>query len=351
MDEAPSPTPVEALPYPHKTLFILGSIFTVLMLLVAAGIPYFENSSSEVAQNNSLPNCNYEFVFVNSSHEVIFPLCVKDSKVYDWGDFIEADPDTFVVTNWYGKDAHHVYFIGQDGEHYGPDLLVGADPATFEVSSTTNSFDAQDKNQKYLRGQIVRTTAQNNVVISNYKAVTDEYGTSSTIDLTFSLAPFSKRTMKFTVGALETQQNKLSDYTFKFEQKDSYAVLSDAGHELLWFMPLNENLADASVEEAVYDLEFIYQTNNDPTFNKEEFKKFCPIIKGTTNGKTYYGFGDPSNSDKAVIEEKYGKHSSDFYCDTFAIFSVFDNVLVVDRAAPVDAMEVKGSIRDITLIN
>ena len=36
----------------HKQFFILGSLFTVLMLLVAPGILYFQNNSAPVAQQS-----------------------------------------------------------------------------------------------------------------------------------------------------------------------------------------------------------------------------------------------------------------------------------------------------------
>jgi|GEM_PF-3476791 hypothetical protein len=75
----------------------------------------------------------------------------------------DGDPVTFVVIDAteygieYAKDKNHVYLV--TGNDQNPIMVVnGADPATFTVVPSTDSqstFDAQDKNHKYLNGQIV----------------------------------------------------------------------------------------------------------------------------------------------------------------------------------------------------
>lgn len=89
------------------------------------------------------------------------------NNVYDsyFGTLLSgANPATFVVLNYaYSKDRYNVYTLEPgiiNDPHTVP--LYGADPVTFEAfypwkSCGTNcSYDAQDKNNKYLDGQIVQ---------------------------------------------------------------------------------------------------------------------------------------------------------------------------------------------------
>jgi len=79
-----------------------------------------------------------------------------------------ADPATFVVLDnyvqdgGYVKDATHVWFsrapgasMATDPWGFSADLVVGADPATFE-SDFTGSHDGIDKNHSYLEGKTVQ---------------------------------------------------------------------------------------------------------------------------------------------------------------------------------------------------
>ncbi|MBC7836509.1 DKNYY domain-containing protein [Acetobacteraceae bacterium] len=73
----------------------------------------------------------------------------KDStRVFFGIDTLEgADPKSFVVLNdRYGKDTSHVYCM--------ENIVEGADVATF-VISPTSLWTGQDKNHKYLQGEIV----------------------------------------------------------------------------------------------------------------------------------------------------------------------------------------------------
>lgn len=79
-------------------------------------------------------------------------------RAIGWRPITGADANTFSilpsVNQWdvpsYAKDANNVYANGN--------VLVGADPTTFQtiVNSTHSGIDAQDKNHKYLNGQIVQ---------------------------------------------------------------------------------------------------------------------------------------------------------------------------------------------------
>lgn len=68
-----------------------------------------------------------------------------------------ADPGTFVVlADGYSKDAKHVFSLNPLNYSIPPALIPGADPATFVVSTSTDGYDAYDKNHKYLNGQAVK---------------------------------------------------------------------------------------------------------------------------------------------------------------------------------------------------
>ena len=93
----------------------------------------------------------------------VYSACFGDPDCTDKAFVIsEADPSTFSVLGlsgglYYSKDKNHVYFtIG---------VLNGADPGTFVFVPGTvgRSYDAQDKNHKYLNGQIVQSDSQTSV--------------------------------------------------------------------------------------------------------------------------------------------------------------------------------------------
>jgi len=77
----------------------------------------------------------------------------------------KADAGSFVALNyWYGKDKNSVYSMTQNGAYdSGRFPIKGADPATFVAVTDPAycrgdcTFDAQDKNHRYLRGVIVQT--------------------------------------------------------------------------------------------------------------------------------------------------------------------------------------------------
>ncbi|TSC68916.1 MAG: hypothetical protein G01um101456_425, partial [Parcubacteria group bacterium Gr01-1014_56] len=83
------------------------------------------------------------------------------SHVYDsyFGTLLQgADPVSFVVLNYaYAKDTNHVYSFAP-GILGDPDTvpLNGADPSTFTLVSGQTTYDAQDKDHKYLVGEIVQ---------------------------------------------------------------------------------------------------------------------------------------------------------------------------------------------------
>jgi hypothetical protein len=118
----------------------------------------------------------------------------------------DADPNNFLVsTFWsssFGKDKNHVYFYGQeiagaDPITFGPvfdsigsttdyfkdrkqvyynyadgmDPIATADSITFQLVSDQSTYDAQDKNHKYLQGQIVQSGSQAPVVASEAQAI------------------------------------------------------------------------------------------------------------------------------------------------------------------------------------
>ena len=75
--------------------------------------------------------------------------------MYDFGYVVDgADLMSFVVLGKdYAKDAHMVYYSSASEYEgvYAP--IRSADPATFTVIDGHYEYDAQDKNQKYLKGQ------------------------------------------------------------------------------------------------------------------------------------------------------------------------------------------------------
>jgi hypothetical protein len=73
--------------------------------------------------------------------------CVRDAqRVYMDGMVVAgADPATFVpLTSSYAKDASHVYYEGV--------VMPSADIASFVTVIGSTTYDAQDKNAKYLNG-------------------------------------------------------------------------------------------------------------------------------------------------------------------------------------------------------
>ena len=81
------------------------------------------------------------------------------SHVYFENELIPgADPVTFITlgASGYSKDAYHVY-----GAPNVTSIIDGADPATFQLVGLAQcgpncQYDAQDKNHKYLGGEIVQ---------------------------------------------------------------------------------------------------------------------------------------------------------------------------------------------------
>jgi hypothetical protein len=66
---------------------------------------------------------------------------------------LNLDPTTFIaLNNVYVKDAHEVCYITV----VDAQCLIGADPATFILSTSSQTFEAQDKNHKYRNGKIVQ---------------------------------------------------------------------------------------------------------------------------------------------------------------------------------------------------
>lgn|GEM_PF-5329892 len=89
----------------------------------------------------------------------------KDKNhVYDFGQVVSgANPTTFSVlsTNGlYASDGDHIFYSTAD-EYEGAYLIItGADASTFQIISGQKAYDAQDKNNKYLRGEIVEENSQ-----------------------------------------------------------------------------------------------------------------------------------------------------------------------------------------------
>lgn len=89
----------------------------------------------------------------------------KDSVYHfsvDWaGKFLNLDASTFeVLGEDYGRDKGGVYFLdwkydADQGGHYEMIRMSEADPATFEIVEGQESYDAQDKDHKYLNGKIL----------------------------------------------------------------------------------------------------------------------------------------------------------------------------------------------------
>ena len=85
----------------------------------------------------------------------------------------KADAGSFVALNyWYGKDKNSVYSMTQNGAYdSGRFPIKGADSATFEAVAdpaycrTDCTFDAHDKNHRYLRGVIVETETSDSSTI------------------------------------------------------------------------------------------------------------------------------------------------------------------------------------------
>ncbi|MES2007198.1 MAG: DKNYY domain-containing protein [Patescibacteria group bacterium] len=170
MDENQSVAPPPIAPHPHKHFFIIGSLFTLLMLLVASGILYFQYSSVPVVQQQVeqiATTTTQTFSWIPLS--IIEPM---SGYIYSIGDGIlyvtiaghttalqGADPLTFRVavdqdgnTTPFSKDKNHVWYSRESDGAGGAfnEIVLGADPETFEVTSIDRSTPAaKDKNNVY----------------------------------------------------------------------------------------------------------------------------------------------------------------------------------------------------------
>ena len=82
-----------------------------------------------------------------------YPYAKDKNKVYwrTWAIYPALDPDTFMpLANTYVKDAQGVYFVCPGGDCVI--IMKEADVATFVA---TSDYEAEDKNHKYLHGEIV----------------------------------------------------------------------------------------------------------------------------------------------------------------------------------------------------
>ena len=85
----------------------------------------------------------------------------------------KADAESFIALNyWYGKDKKTVFTMTQNGAYdSGRFPIKGADSATFVAVADPAycrgdcTFDAQDKNHRYLRGVIVETETSDSATI------------------------------------------------------------------------------------------------------------------------------------------------------------------------------------------
>ena len=291
----PQPAPVS---HPHKEFFIIGSLFTVLMLLAASGILYFENYSAPIAQQ---------------------------TEVQFFG---------------YTKDSSNIYYDGK--------IVEEADPATFEVSPTTNSFDAWDKNHRYIMGKIVATTtAQSNASVSNYRQLTNAQNqANSAFDVATSLMPFSDKKLSFSAGAGVTVE-ELKKYEVNLESKGAYGVLfaqaMDNKDELLYI----GTVGTSSVKQAIYALDFAVA----PYRDEQEFKDNCLLESSALQGGTYYTFSDPTPEQEAALVKKHGNSgSTPFYCGPGRYF-VFGNTIVANYGVNGDATDIRVDDSSIKILN
>lgn len=71
----PPPAPISPVPpHSHKEFFIIGSLFTVLMLLIVSGMFYFQNSSAPVVQQGNKENILHGPLTLQTSNGFSFEL-------------------------------------------------------------------------------------------------------------------------------------------------------------------------------------------------------------------------------------------------------------------------------------
>lgn len=99
--------------------------------------------------------------YVKDKNNVYYASSFLEFKIVD-----DADMDTFeMVGGSYAKDKNNVYyapyFTGPDKDgnfYYGPGVLKGADPMTFETIDDLNTSLARDKNHYYVAGDVTIDT-------------------------------------------------------------------------------------------------------------------------------------------------------------------------------------------------
>ncbi len=232
--QTPPPlTPAPAHAFSRTTIIIAAGIFAFFVILVASGILYFENSS----QNPSADYLTFDAAEPHFLSDVDAPTFAslgggyyKDkNSVYFWEGEVggmnkieEADIKTFLYdsNNYVGKDAQHVFFKGKlvngadpqtleaiagyngncvsipvyfkdknsiyvqscEGAYAPLSLVSGADVSSFQIVLGQDSYDAQDKNHKYLNGQVLGTTAAQTSKIpegadaASFQTVNDQAG-------------------------------------------------------------------------------------------------------------------------------------------------------------------------------
>lgn len=118
------------------------------------------------------------YVFPNSLKKTqeVLGLAKDKNHVYLDADTVhDADANSFMLVSAYAdlnsynssyaKDKNHVYMIGGDPT-VTISIIPGADPATFQIVSSQSTYDAEDKNHKYLQGQIVQDNSQTSATTS-----------------------------------------------------------------------------------------------------------------------------------------------------------------------------------------
>jgi hypothetical protein len=178
MDENQSVAPSPLAPHPHKEFFIIGSIFTLVVLIFTSGLLYFGD--------------------LNQNSKPVFGYTKDSAHVYFNGEVVSiADPATFVVLgtlygemtgdadSWggeYAKDKNHVYF-GSDKSNIVNNAVSNTfmfvDPAG-KSCGIDCLYDAQDEYYKYYQGKIVATTdARVPEVIGTLNYILDPQGNKS----------------------------------------------------------------------------------------------------------------------------------------------------------------------------
>ncbi|HEV8666957.1 MAG TPA: DKNYY domain-containing protein, partial [Candidatus Paceibacterota bacterium] len=99
----------------------------------------------------------YDGIILSSDGLGKNPLTGIDSSTF------EPLIDTNGEISLYAKDSKQVYFNAWDHGDGAPNpfqVIQNADPLTFQVVSGQSIYDAQDKNHKYLQGQIVQPVSR-----------------------------------------------------------------------------------------------------------------------------------------------------------------------------------------------